>query len=45
MTSDGFDTTIKQPRLRLGTFLQVPQAAQAEAGQIAILALPFEGNG
>lgn len=42
MTSDGFDTTTKQPRLRLGTFLQVPQAAQAEAGQIAILGLPFD---
>jgi len=42
VTSDGFDTSTKRPRLRMGTFLQVPPATQAKAGQIAILGLPFD---
>lgn len=30
------------PRMRLGTFLGVPQAASASAGQIAVIGLPFD---
>ncbi len=30
------------PRMRLGTFLGVPQAAAATAGQIAVMGLPFD---
>ncbi len=31
-----------RPRMRLGTFLGVPPASQATAGQIAVLGLPFD---
>lgn len=30
------------PRMRLGTFLGVPQASTASAGQIAVMGLPFD---
>ncbi len=30
------------PRMRLGTFLGVPQASEAKAGQIAVMGLPFD---
>ncbi|GLK83111.1 arginase family protein [Ancylobacter defluvii] len=30
------------PKMRLGTFLGVPQATQASAGQIAVIGLPFD---
>lgn len=30
------------PRMRLGTFLGVPQATHAQAGQIAVMGLPFD---
>lgn len=30
------------PRMRLGTFLGVPQATRAKAGQIAVMGMPFD---
>lgn len=31
-----------RPRMRLGTFLGVPQATRAKAGQIAVMGMPFD---
>lgn len=31
-----------RPKMRLGTFLGVPQASEAKAGQIAVMGLPFD---
>ncbi|SHO66728.1 agmatinase [Pseudoxanthobacter soli DSM 19599] len=31
-----------RPRMRLGTFLEVPQATHAKAGQIAVMGMPFD---
>lgn len=31
-----------RPRMRLGTFLGVPQATHAKAGQIAVMGMPFD---
>ncbi|WP_428032520.1 arginase family protein [Ancylobacter sp.] len=36
------DTLGTAPRMRLGTFLGVPQATSASAGQIAVIGLPFD---
>lgn len=38
--TDTFDAAA--PRMRLGTFLGVPPAASASAGQIAVIGLPFD---